>query len=122
LPAGSGGPRFHHGAPSEPKYTCIVGLGLTFLVDALALALSAIDIACFDLKGKAAGQSVCALLGGSRDRVPTYASVALMRQHPVDYLAKAGPRLRDMGFRQTAPALPGLPELFPKWSCRQQVT
>ena len=64
------------------------------------LALSAIDMACWDLRGKAAGQSVCALLGGLRDRVPTYASGALMRPHPVDYLAKAGPRLRDMGFRQ----------------------
>jgi len=63
------------------------------------LALSAVDIACWDLKGKAVGQSVCALLGGSRDRVPAYASGALMRPHPVDYLAKAGPRLRDMGFR-----------------------
>ena len=29
-----------------------------------SLALSAIDIACWDLKGKAVGQSVCALLGG----------------------------------------------------------
>jgi L-alanine-DL-glutamate epimerase-like enolase superfamily enzyme len=64
------------------------------------LALSAVDIACWDLKGKALGQSVCALLGGLRSRVPTYASGALMRPHPVDYLAKAGPRLRDMGFRQ----------------------
>jgi L-alanine-DL-glutamate epimerase-like enolase superfamily enzyme len=64
------------------------------------LALSAVDIACWDLKGKAMGQSVCALLGGLRDRVTTYASGALMRPHPVDYLAKAGPRLRDMGFRQ----------------------
>jgi L-talarate/galactarate dehydratase len=64
------------------------------------LALSAIDIACWDLKGKAAGRSVAALLGGLRDRVPTYASGALMRPHPIDYLAKAGPRLRDMGFRQ----------------------
>ena len=64
------------------------------------LALSAVDLACWDLKGKAVGQSVCALLGGSRDRAPTYASGALMRPHPVDYLAKAGPRLRDMGFRQ----------------------
>ena len=45
--------------------------------------------------------SRCArLLGGLRDRVPTYASGALMRQHPVDYLAKAGPRLVGMGFRQ----------------------
>ena len=64
------------------------------------LALSAIDIACWDLRGKAAGRSVAALLGGLRDRVPTYASGALMRPHPIDYLAKAGPRLRDMGFRQ----------------------
>jgi L-talarate/galactarate dehydratase len=65
-----------------------------------SLALAAVDMACWDLKGKAAGQSVCALLGGLRDRVPTYASGALMRPHPIDYLAKAGPRLRDMGFRQ----------------------
>src|SRR6266571_3620843 len=64
------------------------------------LALSAVDTACWDLKGKVMGRSVCALLGGLRDRAPTYASGALMRQHPVDYLAKAGPRLRDMGFRQ----------------------
>src|SRR2546426_7443836 len=64
------------------------------------LALSAVDIACWDLKGKAMGQSVCALLGGLRDRVTTYASGALMRPHPIDYLAKAGPRLKDMGFRQ----------------------
>src|SRR5881275_3129299 len=64
------------------------------------LALSAVDTACWDLKGKAMGRSVCALLGGLRDRVPTYASGALMRPQPVDYLAKAGPRLRDMGFTQ----------------------
>ena len=64
------------------------------------LALSAVDIACWDLKGKAEGKSVCALLGGLRERVPTYASGALMRPHPIDYLAKAGPRLRDLGFRQ----------------------
>jgi L-talarate/galactarate dehydratase len=64
------------------------------------LALSAIDIACWDLKGKAVGRSVAALLGGLRERVSTYASGALMRPHPIDYLAKAGPRLYDMGFRQ----------------------
>jgi L-alanine-DL-glutamate epimerase-like enolase superfamily enzyme len=64
------------------------------------LALSAIDIACWDLRGKALGQSVHALLGGLRERVVTYASGALMRGHPLDYLAKAAPRLRDMGFRQ----------------------
>src|SRR5205823_5387338 len=65
-----------------------------------SLALSPIDMACWDLKGKAVNQSVCSLLGGLRDRVPTYASGALMRPHPIDYLAKAGPRLKEMGFRQ----------------------
>jgi L-alanine-DL-glutamate epimerase-like enolase superfamily enzyme len=64
------------------------------------LALSAVDIACWDLRGKAEGKSVSALLGGLRDRAPTYASGALLRQHPLEYLAKAGPRLREMGFRQ----------------------
>src|SRR5205085_9173272 len=34
------------------------------------------------------------------EHVPTYASGALMRPHPTDYLAKAGARLRDLGFRQ----------------------
>jgi L-alanine-DL-glutamate epimerase-like enolase superfamily enzyme len=57
-------------------------------------------MACWDLRGKAENKSVCALLGGLRDRAPTYASGALMRQHPVDYLAEAGPRLVGMGFRQ----------------------
>ena len=64
------------------------------------LALSPFDIALWDIKGKALNQSVCSLLGGCRDRVPTYASGALMRPFPVDYLAKAGPRLVDMGFKQ----------------------
>jgi L-alanine-DL-glutamate epimerase-like enolase superfamily enzyme len=65
-----------------------------------SLALSAIDIACWDLRGKAEGKSVCELLGGLRTRVPTYASGALLRQYPLSYLAEAGPRLVGMGFRQ----------------------
>jgi L-alanine-DL-glutamate epimerase-like enolase superfamily enzyme len=65
-----------------------------------SLALSAVDMACWDLRGKAEDKSVCALLGGLRDRVPTYASGALLRQHPLDYLAKAGPHLMGLGFRQ----------------------
>jgi L-alanine-DL-glutamate epimerase-like enolase superfamily enzyme len=64
------------------------------------LALSAVDIALWDIKGKALGQSVNAMLGGLRDRAPTYASGALLRQHPKDYLAKAGPRFVEMGFCQ----------------------
>ena len=64
------------------------------------LALSAIDIALWDIKGKALDLPVCTLLGGCRDRVPTYASGALMRPMPTDYLKEAGPRLVSMGFRQ----------------------
>ena len=64
------------------------------------LALSAIDIALWDIKGKALGLPVSRLLGGYRDRVPTYASGALMRPHPLDYIVKTGPRLVEMGFRQ----------------------
>src|SRR5262245_19485043 len=58
-------------------------------------------MACWDLEGKAMGQSVCALLGGLRDRAPTYASGALMRPHPIYDFAKEGPRRRDLGFRQS---------------------
>ncbi len=65
-----------------------------------SLAQSAVDIAWWDLRGKAEGKSVCELLGGLRSRVPTYASGALLRQHPLAYLAEAGPRLVGMGFRQ----------------------
>ena len=66
----------------------------------LTLALSAIDMALWDIKGKALDQSVCSLLGGYRDRAPTYASGALMRPMNLEYLAEAGPRLVDMGFKQ----------------------
>tara|TARA_B100000315_G_scaffold224535_1_gene230149 strand:- start:3387 stop:4433 length:1047 start_codon:yes stop_codon:yes gene_type:complete len=64
------------------------------------LALSAVDMALWDIKGKALGQSVCSLLGGYRDRAPTYASGALMRVHNTEYLKDAGPRLVSMGFKQ----------------------
>jgi L-alanine-DL-glutamate epimerase-like enolase superfamily enzyme len=57
-------------------------------------------MALWDIKGKALNQPLCTLLGGHRERVPTYASGALMRPHPMDYLAEAGPRLAGMGFRQ----------------------
>ena len=64
------------------------------------LALSALDIAMWDIKGKAMGQPVSRLVGGYRDRAPVYASGALLRQHGLRYLDKAGPKLVEMGFRQ----------------------
>jgi L-alanine-DL-glutamate epimerase-like enolase superfamily enzyme len=73
------------------------------------LAISAIDMALWDIKGKYLGQSLGAMLGGLRDRVPTYASGALVRAYSLDYLLKAAPLLVEKGFRQmkTQLALPG---------------
>jgi L-alanine-DL-glutamate epimerase-like enolase superfamily enzyme len=73
------------------------------------LALSAIDIALWDIRGKAFNQPVAKLLGGFRERVPTYASGALMRGFPLEHVEKAAARLVEKGFRQmkTQLALPG---------------
>ena len=75
----------------------------------LTLAISAIDIALWDIRGKALNLPLWQMIGGSRERVPTYASGALMRTFPLDHLVKAAPRLVEKGFRQmkTQLALPG---------------
>src|SRR5438128_11190660 len=75
------------------------------------LALSAIDIALWDIKGKALGVPVATLAGGCRQQVPTYASGALMRQFTLEHVVRAGPRLVEKGFRQMKMqlALPGDP-------------
>ena len=64
------------------------------------LAHSAIDIACWDIKAKAAEKPLAVLLGGLRDRAPTYASGAMMRELDLEYLSTAGPRLVETGFRE----------------------
>jgi L-talarate/galactarate dehydratase len=73
------------------------------------LAYSAIDMALWDIKGKAAGQPLATLLGGLRDRVSTYASGALMRTFELEHVVKAAPILVEKGFRQMKMqlALPG---------------
>jgi L-alanine-DL-glutamate epimerase-like enolase superfamily enzyme len=73
------------------------------------LALSAIDIALWDIRGKVFNQPVSKLLGGFRERVPTYASGALMRGFPLEHVEKAAAKLVEKGFRQmkTQLALPG---------------
>ena len=75
----------------------------------LTLALSAIDIALWDIRGKALNLPLWQMLSGHRERVPTYASGALMRTFALEHLVKAGPRLVEKGFRQmkTQLALPG---------------
>ena len=75
------------------------------------LAHSAIDIALWDIKGKALEQPVWKLLGGHRDRVPTYASGALRRDLTHDRAAEAAHTLVKKGFKEmkTQMALPGNP-------------
>ena len=76
-----------------------------------SLALSAIDTALWDIKGKALEQPLWKLLGGHRDRVPTYASGALRRGLTDDQAAQAARTLVEKGFTQmkTQMALPGNP-------------
>jgi L-alanine-DL-glutamate epimerase-like enolase superfamily enzyme len=75
----------------------------------LTLAVSGIDMALWDIKGKFFGQSLAAMLGGLRERVPTYASGALVRAYPIDHLMKAARTLVEKGFKamKTQLALPG---------------
>ena len=75
------------------------------------LALSAIDTALWDIKGKALEQPLWKLLGGTRERVNTYASGSLRRGLTDAQAATAARRLVDKGFieMKTQMALPGNP-------------
>src|SRR5205807_2234850 len=73
------------------------------------LAHSALDMALWDIRGKALNLPLWKLLGGARDRVPTYASGALMRGLSLDRVVSAAERLKEKGLREmkTQLALPG---------------
>jgi L-talarate/galactarate dehydratase len=73
------------------------------------LAFSPIDMALWDIKGKASGQSLAVMLGGLRKQISTYASGALSRTSPLEHVVKAGPVLVEKGFKQMKMqlALPG---------------
>ncbi len=75
------------------------------------LALSAIDIALWDIKGKALEQPLWKLLGGHRDRVATYASGSLRRGLSDEQAQRAARILVQKGFTEmkTQMALPGNP-------------
>ena len=62
-------------------------------------AVAAIDVALWDIKGKALGQPVYKLLGGFRDRIATYASGFLWRTYDASALAETGAKLVEEGFR-----------------------
>jgi L-alanine-DL-glutamate epimerase-like enolase superfamily enzyme len=74
------------------------------------LAITPIDVALWDIRGKALGLPLARLLGGLRDRVPAYASGALMRTTPLDKVQEAAAALVEKGWRQmkTQMAVEGL--------------
>jgi len=65
-----------------------------------ALAMSAIDIALWDIRGKVFDTPLYRLLGGLREQVPAYASGALMRTTPIDKLPPAAAALVKKGYKQ----------------------
>jgi len=73
------------------------------------LAHSELDMALWDIRGKALNLPLWKLLGGARERVPTYASGALMRGLSLDRVIRAAATLKERGFREmkTQLALPG---------------
>ncbi len=83
------------------------------------LALAAIDIALWDIKGKFLNQPLYKLLGGYRDKVPTYASGSLRRGLSDSQAQRAAQILVQKGFTEmkTQMALPGNPT--PAEECRR---
>jgi L-alanine-DL-glutamate epimerase-like enolase superfamily enzyme len=84
-------------------------LGTSVLGGLFTLAQSAVDMALWDIRAKALGVPLWKLLGGARDRIPTYASGALMRGLSDDQIVKSARTLVERGFYQmkTQLALPG---------------
>ena len=65
----------------------------------LTSAISGVEIALWDIIGKALGQPVYALLGGCyRERVPVYASMALVHEKTPDAWAARALRFVEAGF------------------------
>jgi L-alanine-DL-glutamate epimerase-like enolase superfamily enzyme len=65
----------------------------------VARATSAIDVALWDIKGKALGMPCWKLLGAAEGRVRAYGSGHLWRHYTVSELAEWAPKLIDAGFR-----------------------
>ena len=62
-------------------------------------AISAIDVALWDIRGKALGMPVWKLLGADSGSVPTYASGFLWRHYDLEALATTAADLVGQGFR-----------------------
>lgn len=76
----------------------------------LLRALSAVDIAAWDVLGRATGMPLRRLLGGGRDRVPAYASGGYYRDgDPVEAVVGEMERYRALGFTRYKIKVGGLP-------------
>lgn len=76
----------------------------------LLRALSAVDIAAWDVLGRTTGLPLRRLLGGGRDRVPAYASGGYYRDgDPVEAVVGEMERYRALGFTRYKIKVGGLP-------------
>jgi L-alanine-DL-glutamate epimerase-like enolase superfamily enzyme len=96
LPNLIGSSAFDHEQLYARAYAFLTDLGHS---GAALQALAAIDIALWDLKGKALQQPLYRLLGARRDRVPCYASGGLRRQQSTDELVADAVDFVKRGFR-----------------------
>ncbi|MDA1258773.1 MAG: mandelate racemase/muconate lactonizing protein, partial [Chloroflexi bacterium] len=64
------------------------------------MAISAVDCALWDLKGKAVGEPVARLLGGpTRERIPAYASMLSFSTDDLGLVRERAVQWRDKGYR-----------------------
>ena len=64
-----------------------------------AIALSAIDMALWDLAGKECNQNISQMLGSTRVSMPIYRSGSLRLSASIDELQKESQKLTDQGFK-----------------------
>ncbi|WP_339948362.1 mandelate racemase/muconate lactonizing enzyme family protein [uncultured Albimonas sp.] len=73
------------------------------------IAMTPIDVACWDLVGKATGQPLHRLFGGARERVPLYASGGMWLSAGPQELAEEARGFLDQGFKAMKLRLGNLP-------------
>ncbi|MBM3934317.1 MAG: mandelate racemase/muconate lactonizing enzyme family protein [SAR202 cluster bacterium] len=78
-------------------------------VDMVRRAVAAIDVALWDIRGKAMGQPLYKVLGGYKDRIPTYYSGTLWRPHKLEDIGPAAKKHVAEGFRAIKLRLGGEP-------------